>query len=91
MLRREPLSHRRELLEEAILPKLSEPIKYSSGLDSELSHLIASVKKLGLEGLIAKRRDSRYESGLPFRRMAENASQCRTRIRHQRIYSGQSF
>src|SRR5215475_7772018 len=38
---REPLSRRRQLLEQAILPKLSEPIKYSSELDSELSDLIA--------------------------------------------------
>jgi len=75
---REPLSHRRELLEEAVLPKLTEPIKYSSELDSELSDLIASVKKLGLEGLIAKRRDSRYESGLrsgAWRKMRVNAGQ----------------
>src|SRR5262249_14906029 len=62
-LLREPLSRRRELLEQKIPPKLSEPIKYSAELDSDLSDLIQSVKRLGLEGLIAKRRDSRYEPG----------------------------
>ena len=75
---RELLSRRRELLEEAVLPRLSEPIKYSSELNSELSDLIASVKKLGLEGLIAKRKDSRYESGLRsgvWRKMRVNAGQ----------------
>ena len=61
---REPLSHRRNLLEDKILPKLVEPIKYSAELDSELADLVQSLKKLGLEGLIAKRRDSRYEPGL---------------------------
>src|SRR5262249_2000503 len=60
----EPLSRRRELLQQKILPRLCEPIKYSSKLDSDLSDLIQSVKKLGLEGLIAKRRDSRYAPGL---------------------------
>jgi ATP-dependent DNA ligase len=59
----EPLSRRRELLEQKILPKLSEPIKYSAVLDSELADLVQSVKRLGLEGLIAKRKDSRYEPG----------------------------
>jgi bifunctional non-homologous end joining protein LigD len=75
---RETLSRRRELLEEAVLPRLSEPIKYSSELKSELSDLIESVKKLGLEGLIAKRKDSRYESGLrsgAWRKMRVNAGQ----------------
>jgi len=61
---REPLSRRRELLEQKILPHLVEPIKYSAELDSDLSDLIQSVKKLRLEGLVAKRRDSRYEAGL---------------------------
>jgi len=61
---REPLSRRRELLEQKILPHLIEPIKYSAELDSDLSDLIQSVKKLRLEGLVAKRRDSRYEAGL---------------------------
>jgi ATP-dependent DNA ligase len=77
-LRREPLSRRRQLLEEVIVPKLSDPIKYSSELDADLSDLIQSVKKLGLEGLVAKRRDSRYESGLrtgAWRKMRINAGQ----------------
>jgi bifunctional non-homologous end joining protein LigD len=87
----EALSRRRTLLEEAVLPKMSEPIKYSSELDSELSDLIALIKKLGLEGLIAKRKNSCYESGFTFRRVEENASQLRTRIRHRRIHGGQSF
>jgi DNA ligase D-like protein (predicted ligase) len=61
---REPLSRRRELLEQKVLPNLIEPIKYSAELDSDPSDLIQSVKKLGLEGLVAKRRDSRYAPGL---------------------------
>jgi DNA ligase D-like protein (predicted ligase) len=60
----EPLSRRRELLESKILPKLSEPIRYSPQLKADLEQLIASVKAQGLEGLVAKRLDSRYEPGL---------------------------
>jgi bifunctional non-homologous end joining protein LigD len=46
-----------------VLPKLAEPVRYSPILDATLKALIQSVKAQGLEGLVAKRRDSRYESG----------------------------
>ncbi len=61
---REPLMKRRELIEEHVLPKLAEPIRYSPVLDASLSGLIHSVKEQGLEGLVSKRRDSKYEPGL---------------------------
>jgi ATP-dependent DNA ligase len=60
----DPLVKRRELLEKRVLPKLAEPIRYSPELKASLRDLIQSVKAQGLEGLIAKRRDSKYESGL---------------------------
>ena len=59
----EPLTKRRELMERQIFPRLSEPIRYSPPLDARLSDLVHSVKAQGLEGVVAKRRDSRYESG----------------------------
>ena len=59
----EPLSERRALLEKHVLPKLVEPIRYSPELKAGLPQLIASVKSAGLEGLVAKRRNSRYEPG----------------------------
>jgi DNA ligase D-like protein (predicted ligase) len=59
----EPLVKRRELLEEHILPKLAEPIRYSPVLEAKLGDLIRSVKAQGLEGLVAKRRNSKYEPG----------------------------
>jgi bifunctional non-homologous end joining protein LigD len=60
----ETLEARRELLEEKVLPKLSEPVRYVGELTASLRDLIESVKAHGLEGLVAKRRDSRYEPGL---------------------------
>ncbi len=60
----EPLSVRRSLLEKRVLPKLADPIRYSAELNASLSDLIASVKAQGLEGLVAKRRNSAYEPGL---------------------------
>ncbi|MDB4893590.1 MAG: dependent ligase [Gemmatimonadetes bacterium] len=63
-LRRLPLEERVKRLEKTILPKLSEPVRYSGPLNASLRVLIDSVKAQGLEGLVAKRRDSVYESGL---------------------------
>ena len=58
-----PLSTRRDLLDRHILSKLSESIRESPELKAGLRDLVASVRAQGLEGLVAKRRDSRYEPG----------------------------
>jgi bifunctional non-homologous end joining protein LigD len=58
------LEERRRLLEKHVLPKLDEPARYAGGFDAELRDLIASVKAQGLEGLVAKRRGSKYQPGL---------------------------
>jgi DNA ligase D-like protein (predicted ligase) len=60
----ETLEKRRDLLERKVLPRLAEPVRYLGELDASLPDLVASVKAQGLEGLVAKRRDSRYEPGL---------------------------
>ena len=52
------------LVEEQILPRLGEPVRYLAPLPAALPVLIESVKAQGLEGLVAKRRSSRYEPGL---------------------------
>jgi bifunctional non-homologous end joining protein LigD len=46
------------------LPKLKEPVRYSSTLNAKLADLVESVKASALEGLVAKRADSRYEPGI---------------------------
>lgn len=61
---REPLEARRDLLERKVLPKLREPVRYTPPLDASLRVLGQSVKAQGLEGLVAKRRDSPYQPGL---------------------------
>ena len=59
----EPLGVRHQQLQENVLAKLCGPIRKSLELDASLPDLISSVKAHGLEGLVAKRRDSRYEPG----------------------------
>jgi DNA ligase D-like protein (predicted ligase) len=60
----QPLVTRRELLEQKILPTLRDPVRYAAPLDAPLSSLVHAVKTQGFEGLVAKRRDRRYEAGL---------------------------
>jgi len=62
-LRSETLDTRRELLRTKILSKLDEPVRYSAEWSANLSDLIRSVPEQGLEGLVAKRRNSIYEPG----------------------------
>ena len=60
----EPLDARQTLLERRIVPKLADPARFMGELEAPLRDLIYSVKAHGLEGLVAKRRNSRYEPGL---------------------------
>jgi bifunctional non-homologous end joining protein LigD len=61
-LRQLPLRDRRALLDE-VLQSAGEPFRVSAVLAAAPKDLIAAVKAQGLEGIIAKRADSRYESG----------------------------
>jgi ATP-dependent DNA ligase len=61
-LRQLPLQQRRAFLDEA-LQNASEPLRLSATLDVTPNELIRAVKSQGLEGIIAKRVDGRYESG----------------------------
>jgi bifunctional non-homologous end joining protein LigD len=58
-----PLEARQRLLEDGVLPKLAEPVRPTANLDAPLQDLLHSVKQQRLEGLVAKRRDSRYQPG----------------------------
>lgn len=62
-LRKLPLSNRRSLLENIVLKSMREPVRVSAVFDASPNQLIAAAKKTGLEGVIAKRAGSRYESG----------------------------
>ena len=59
----ETLDVRRELLRSEVLPKLREPIRYAEELHGSVPDLLKAVRSYGFEGLVAKRRDSLYESG----------------------------
>lgn len=61
-LRNEPLSDRRKLLA-GVLKKAPENILISKELKGSKEDLVRVAQEFGLEGLVAKRLNSRYESG----------------------------
>ena len=59
----EPLSVRRKILREQLLPKLKDPVRECPQLVATLSDVIAAVREQGLEGVVAKNLNSSYEAG----------------------------
>jgi len=57
-----PLTERKGLLSR-LLPQSSDSIRFSGELGGEVTALLEQVRRLGLEGLIGKQRDSVYEPG----------------------------
>lgn len=57
-----PLAERREQLRSQVMPLLSEPLRYSETFQTSAAQLIEGARELGLEGIVAKRLDSVYES-----------------------------
>jgi bifunctional non-homologous end joining protein LigD len=57
-----PLSKRRDLLA-AVLAEAPDPIRISAVLNAPASDLISAIREQGLEGIVAKRANARYESG----------------------------
>ena len=61
-LRMQPLDKRRELLRTKAMPKLPV-IHFSDSFAAEAEKMISAVRSQGLEGIVAKRRDSLHEPG----------------------------
>lgn len=61
-LRGAPLQARRSFLKELLAASSSDPIRFSEAFDADPQSVLASACKLGLEGVIAKRRSSTYRS-----------------------------
>lgn len=62
-VQKESLDRRRQLLRKELIPKMSGIVCYSDTLEASAADVVAAVKEQGLEGVIAKRRDSHYEAG----------------------------
>ena len=61
-LRGAPLQARRAILKQLLAASSSDAIRFSEEFDAEPQSVVASACKMGLEGVIAKRRSSVYRS-----------------------------
>jgi len=62
-LRKLPLAKRRVLLEKHALDNVEKHVRLSATFTADPKHLIAAARESGLEGIVAKRANSRYEAG----------------------------
>jgi ATP-dependent DNA ligase len=83
-----PLRDRVSILQSAFIS--SDRIRRSEQFTCGVQPILSAVRKIGGEGVIAKRLDSRYEPG---KRSGswQNAYQPRARIRHRRIHPGERW
>jgi bifunctional non-homologous end joining protein LigD len=61
-LRRTPLAQRRELLQQLLDDHPNEHLRFSANFDADAASILESARRMGLEGVIAKRKDAPYES-----------------------------
>jgi bifunctional non-homologous end joining protein LigD len=62
-VRNEPREARRKLLSARVMPRLAEPVRFSETIQASASELLRAVREQGLEGVVAKRLDTSYQSG----------------------------
>ena len=59
-LRKVPLTQRRGVLQRVVERKPADKVRFSAVFDAPPQQIVASACRLGLEGVVAKRRDSAY-------------------------------
>ncbi|WP_025157684.1 ATP-dependent DNA ligase [Leifsonia aquatica] len=62
-LRRAPYDERRSALQDALHPAGDDAVQVPPAFAGDLGHAVSSSRELGLEGVMAKRRDSTYTTG----------------------------
>jgi len=82
-LRKVPLAQRRQLLKQVLDDQPTERLRFSADFDAEPKSLLESARQMGLEGVIAKRKDSPYES-----RRSENWLKLKNKLRQEFVVAG---
>jgi bifunctional non-homologous end joining protein LigD len=82
-LRAVPLVQRRQLLQQVLAEHPHERLHFSADFDADARSLLESARRMGLEGLIAKRKDSRYES-----RRTETWLKIKNKLRQEFVVAG---
>jgi bifunctional non-homologous end joining protein LigD len=82
-LRQVPLQQRRQLLEQVLADHPDEHLRFSAAFDADARSLLESARRMGLEGLIAKRKDAPYES-----RRSESWLKIKHKLRQEFVVAG---
>jgi bifunctional non-homologous end joining protein LigD len=84
-LRRVPLVARRELLQRLMEEHPHERLRFSAAFDTDAASILESARRMGLEGVIAKRKDAPYES-----RRTETWLKLKNKLRQEFVVGGYS-
>ena len=82
-LRRVALVERRRLLGQLLEEHPDDRLRFSAAFDADPASIMASARRMGLEGVIAKRRDAPYES-----RRSETWLKLKNRLRQEFVVAG---
>lgn len=82
-LRATPLEQRRQLLQRLLAEHPHQRLRFSAGFDADAASMLESARRLGLEGVIAKRKDAPYES-----RRTETWLKLKNKLRQEFVIAG---
>jgi bifunctional non-homologous end joining protein LigD len=82
-LRATPLVQRRQLLKQLIDEHPHEHLRFSADFDADAASILESARRMGLEGVIAKRKDAPYES-----RRTETWLKLKNKLRQEFVVAG---
>jgi len=84
-LRKVPLADRRQLLQRLMEEHPHERLRFSAAFDADAAAILESARRMGLEGVIAKRKDASYES-----RRTETWLKLKNKLRQEFVVGGYS-
>jgi bifunctional non-homologous end joining protein LigD len=84
-LRQVPLVARRELLRRLLEERPQPHLRFSAAFDADAAAILESARRMGLEGVIAKRKDAPYES-----RRTETWLKLKNKLRQEFVVAGYS-
>lgn len=84
-LRQVPLLARRQILQRLLEERPRQGLRYSAAFDADAAAILESARRMGLEGVIAKRKDAPYES-----RRTESWLKLKNKLRQEFVVGGYS-
>jgi bifunctional non-homologous end joining protein LigD len=82
-LRQVPLVARRQVLQRLLADRPQERLRFSAAFEADPAAILESARRMGLEGVIAKRKDAPYES-----RRTETWLKLKNKLRQEFVVAG---